>query len=224
MSRGTSERVGFRLLPQVRYLAHSPAGLLYFAPGEVVLALQAPASSTLSATAQPCFPRTALRAPMPHTAALTGSALRLHFIGANPATSLDGDERLPGRANYFIGKDPARWRTGLPTYARLTYRQLYPGIDLVYGGASGRLKGTYTVAPGADPGGIRWRYEGVRAVRLDEAGNLEVEWADIVAFRNIAVHAYFAVDWAIVWVAATQDAPELRRRVTDILAKEYRSS
>jgi uncharacterized protein with HEPN domain len=49
----------------------------------------------------------------------------------------------------------------------------------------------------------------------------ETEWADIVAFRNIAVHAYFAVEWPIVWVAATQDAPQLRRKVADILAREY---
>lgn len=49
----------------------------------------------------------------------------------------------------------------------------------------------------------------------------EIEWSDIAAFRNIAVHVYFAVDWSIVWVAATHDAPELRQRVADILAKEY---
>ncbi len=49
----------------------------------------------------------------------------------------------------------------------------------------------------------------------------EIEWGDIVGFRNIAVHAYFAVDWPIVWVAATQDAPDLRRRIADILAQEY---
>ena len=48
----------------------------------------------------------------------------------------------------------------------------------------------------------------------------EVEWADIVGFRNIAVHEYFAVDWLIVWVAATQDAPDLRRKVDRILAEE----
>jgi uncharacterized protein with HEPN domain len=49
----------------------------------------------------------------------------------------------------------------------------------------------------------------------------EIEWADIVGFRNIAVHAYFAVEWPIVWVAATQDAPELRDKIADILAREY---
>ena len=46
----------------------------------------------------------------------------------------------------------------------------------------------------------------------------DVEWADIVAFRNIAVHAYFSVKWEIVWVTATQDVPRLRRRVVEILA------
>jgi len=46
----------------------------------------------------------------------------------------------------------------------------------------------------------------------------DIEWTDIVAFRNIAVHAYFAVDWSIVWVAATQEAPQLRRSVARILA------
>jgi len=49
----------------------------------------------------------------------------------------------------------------------------------------------------------------------------EIEWADIVGFRNIAVHAYFAVQWSIVWVAATQDALELRQQVAEILAREY---
>jgi uncharacterized protein with HEPN domain len=49
----------------------------------------------------------------------------------------------------------------------------------------------------------------------------EIEWPDIVGFRNIAVHAYFAVDWSIVWVAATHDAPQLGRQVQEILTKEF---
>jgi uncharacterized protein with HEPN domain len=49
----------------------------------------------------------------------------------------------------------------------------------------------------------------------------EIEWADIVGFRNIAVHEYFAVNWSTVWVAATQDAPDLRHKVARILAEEY---
>ena len=49
----------------------------------------------------------------------------------------------------------------------------------------------------------------------------EIEWEDVIGFRNIAVHAYFAVEWPIVWVAATQEAPELKRNVAYILAREF---
>ena len=49
----------------------------------------------------------------------------------------------------------------------------------------------------------------------------DVEWRDIVGFRNIAVHEYFAVNWSIVWIAATQDAPKLRAQIEAILADEF---
>lgn len=45
----------------------------------------------------------------------------------------------------------------------------------------------------------------------------EIEWADTVAFRNIAVHEYFAVDWKIVWVTATEDVPLLREKIKALL-------
>lgn len=47
----------------------------------------------------------------------------------------------------------------------------------------------------------------------------EIPWPDIVAFRNIAVHEYFAVDWRIVWVTATQEVPDLRRQILLLLEK-----
>ena len=49
----------------------------------------------------------------------------------------------------------------------------------------------------------------------------EIEWADIAGFRNIVVHEYFAVDWPIVWVTATQDVPDMRRQIAAILAQEF---
>lgn len=52
----------------------------------------------------------------------------------------------------------------------------------------------------------------------------EIEWEDIIGFRNIAVHAYFAVEWSIVWVAATKETPELKHKVAAILDKAYADS
>jgi uncharacterized protein with HEPN domain len=49
----------------------------------------------------------------------------------------------------------------------------------------------------------------------------EIKWADIVGFRNIAVHEYFGVSWRIVWVTATDDVPDLRASVSSILSEEY---
>ena len=65
---------------------------------------------------------------------------------------------------------------------------------------------------------------GEAAARLPQSfheRHSQVEWADIIGFRNIAVHAYFSVEWPIVWIAATQEAPELGRQVAEILSREY---
>jgi uncharacterized protein with HEPN domain len=64
---------------------------------------------------------------------------------------------------------------------------------------------------------------GEAAARLSSAfrkAHPQVEWRDIIAFRNIAVHAYFAVQWDIVWATATDDVPVLRRQVIEILQTE----
>jgi len=49
----------------------------------------------------------------------------------------------------------------------------------------------------------------------------EIPWADIVGFRNIAVHEYFAVRWNIVWVAASEEVPTLRDQIEQILHDEF---
>lgn len=136
--------------PAVRFQTHDMGGTVFFTADEVVLVLPAAGPDT-------------------------SSVLRLHFVGANPAPQVASAEQLPGVVNYFTGRDPAAWRTNVPTYAGVVYQQLYPGIDLRYDGTSGRLKGTYVVAPGADPGRIRWQHAGATQVRVDAAtGNLVI--------------------------------------------------
>jgi hypothetical protein len=103
------------------------------------------------------------------------SVLRFQFEGTNSKSQIKGDRELPGVVNYFIGNDPAKWRTNVTTYRKLNYTDLYPGIDLSYEGYEGNLKSTYTVAPGADPSQIGWRYQGADDVQLEkETGDLLV--------------------------------------------------
>src|SRR5205814_9865637 len=62
------------------------------------------------------------------------TVLRMTFAGANPTPRVTGQAELPGKVNYFVGSDPAKWKTNVPTYARVHYQEIYPGIDLLYYG------------------------------------------------------------------------------------------
>ena len=59
------------------------------------------------------------------------AVLRMKLVGANPAAQVTGLEKLPGKSNYFIGNDPKKWRTNVPTYAKVRYENVYSGIDLI---------------------------------------------------------------------------------------------
>lgn len=88
-----------------------------------------------------------------------GAVLRMQLVGASPASQMVGLEELPGKANYFIGNDPTKWRTNIPTYAKVEYREVYPGVNLVYYGNQGQLEYDFTVAPGADPKAIKLAFD-----------------------------------------------------------------
>jgi len=91
-----------------------------------------------------------------------GLVLRLGFVGANPGAAIASQVAKTGTVNYLIGKDPARWHTNLPTYGEIVYRDLWPGIDLVFRGESGQLKYEFLLEPGADPENIRLAYDGAQ--------------------------------------------------------------
>src|SRR5262249_12992669 len=78
----------------------------------------------------------------------------------------------PGKVNYFRGNDPRKWRTGIPTYAKVRYRGVYAGVDVVYYGAQRQLEYDFVVAPGADPTRIRLAVTGAEALGVDGAGDL----------------------------------------------------
>ena len=103
---------------------------------------------------------------------LSASSLRMRLLGGNPSPRIEGKEPLPGTANYFIGNNPTNWRTSIPTFARVRYAQVYPGIDLEYYGAEQRLEFDFKLAPGADPAAIRFRLDGAQKLTLDPQGNL----------------------------------------------------
>jgi YVTN family beta-propeller protein len=104
-------------------------------------------------------------------------ALRLGFAGARANAKMVGVDALPGQANYFTGNDPARWRRGVGTFARVRAREVWRGIDVVYYGNGSRLEFDFVVAPGADPRVIALAVEGADAIELEAGGELVVKAA-----------------------------------------------
>jgi len=165
---------GGQLDASVHYEVRSSAGHLFFTPQGVTLALTAADNAPVAP--HDIQPATQRVKPAVDAAPQTSIAVRVSFDGANPNPVLGGADQLPGIANFFIGSDPSQWHTNVPTYAGVAYRDLYTGIDLSYTGHVGVLKGTYTVAPGADPALIRWRYVGADATHIDATtGNLLID-------------------------------------------------
>jgi hypothetical protein len=104
-----------------------------------------------------------------------GLTVGLRFLGASATAVPEGRRQLAGKVNYLLGNDPAQWRTGLPTYAEVAYRELWPGIDLVFRGAGGTLKYEFLVRAGADVDDIRLAYRGAKGLAVDKAGNLRIQ-------------------------------------------------
>jgi uncharacterized protein (TIGR03437 family) len=109
--------------------------------------------------------------------ALPSANVRLKLDGANPQPRLSGVEPLPGRVNYLHGRDPRQWQTEVPTYAKVRYAAVYPGVDWVFYGNQQQLEYDFIVAPNADPRAIRMRFAGVQGVQLNDAGELILQTA-----------------------------------------------
>src|SRR5947208_1277243 len=60
------------------------------------------------------------------------SNLKMNFIGADPVARAVGAEPLHTHVHYLLGNDPKQWHVDVPTFGRVEYRGIYPGIDLVY--------------------------------------------------------------------------------------------
>ncbi|MBE7550852.1 MAG: hypothetical protein HS126_07220 [Anaerolineales bacterium] len=158
--------------PAVKFHVHGLGGSLFFSPKEVVFSLPTPVTEQGSRGAEERG-----REKTVYPLFNPKSVVRLTFDGANPTPAIEGLNPLPGGANFFLGNDPAQWQSNLPTYEGIVYRNLYPGIDLVYRGTDGQLKSEFIVAPGADPRQIRLRYKGAEGLSVREDGALVIQTA-----------------------------------------------
>src|SRR6266550_274582 len=130
----------------------------------------------------------------PQREAVPPAVLRMKLVGAKLTPQVEGVDEFPGKANYIIGNDPAKWRTNVPTYAKVRYSEVYSGIDLLYYGNGRQLEDDFVVAPGADPGAIRLAFDGSSELTTDgdgdlvlktETGGEEVRFRKPVAYQRV---------------------------------------
>src|SRR6266567_1432074 len=131
--------------PRVKFLSRGSGYTLFLTGDEAVLALRSRQSSVVSSQLQKTTDH-GLR---------TTDTLRMKLVGANRAGNVTALDELLGKTNYFIGNDPKKWRTDVPTYGKVKYEGVYPGVDLVYYGNQRQLEYDFVVAPGADPKAIQ---------------------------------------------------------------------
>jgi hypothetical protein len=106
---------------------------------------------------------------------LLNTTLQFKLVGAAQNPAIVGEDPQPGRVNYFLGRDPANWHTNVPTYARVRYKNVYPGIDLLYYGNHRQLEYDFALSPGANPAQIQFEIMGARHIALDADGNLVLQ-------------------------------------------------
>ena len=168
---------------RVGYYVQGRDSLIYFTSEGITFVFTAPFSpSPTSPTLQP------VSYSSDPAAKRQAWVLKVDFVGANPNVKPQGEGITSAVFNYFIGEQE-NWRNGAPAYARVVYRELWPGVDLVYSGDAQRLKYTFQVKPGADPSRIRLAYRGADKVHLTSDGQLAVTMP-VKAFTEAKPYVY----------------------------------
>ena len=145
---------------EVLFLARGPGYGIFLTATEAVLSLPPRSGSANAST------------PMGEP-----TVVRMSLLGASADPLVEGAGLQQGKSHYYYGATPNQWQRDVQRYDQVRYREVYPGIDMVYYGKQQQLEYDFVVAPGRNPGRISIRFSGVDALRLDPDGNLVLETA-----------------------------------------------
>jgi hypothetical protein len=149
--------------PGVDFLCRSRGFDLLLAPSELTFLLREKASPAKDSTV-----RSVLVPGAPHRVAVA----KIRFVGANAHSKMSGTGKQAMKSNYFIGRDPRRWRTDISNYSSVVVKSLYPGVDAVYHGSGKQLEYDLNYAPHVRPDLVRLAFDGFENVAIDSSGDL----------------------------------------------------
>ena len=97
---------------------------------------------------------------------LRGHVFKVIFEGGNPSAQPVPEKVQSYYNNYYLGDNPAQWAAECRIYQAVTYKDVYPGIDVRYYSSGGAMKYDFIVRPGGDPKQIQLRYEGIEKLEV----------------------------------------------------------
>lgn len=106
---------------------------------------------------------------------LKGHAVKTRFLGSNAAVQIAESDYSSSYSNYFLGNNPAKWKSQIRDVGRVLYTNLYPSIDMEIRGTANHLKYSFTVGIGKNPSQIQFQVDGAKRVYVDEIGNLHTK-------------------------------------------------
>jgi len=165
LNRGQSD-------PEVKFLTQASGYNLLLTPSATVMVLKPSAESYVEKNLQPTGFTSEKSFRSAAGKQTPAAVVQLKLIGVNENSQIIGLEELPGKVNYFVGNAPDKWRTDIPTYAKVKYLDVYPGIDMIYSGNERQLEWDFIVHPGANPDLISLDFAGNEQLLLDDHGNL----------------------------------------------------
>jgi hypothetical protein len=147
----------------IKFLSRGSGYTTYFSPTEISILLSRPRKLDTE--------------PQSPDFESSNTLLRMKFPGSNPAPKIVGLEQSPARSNYLLGNKPENWQVNLQSYARLKYKAVYTGVDVIYYGNQRQLEYDFIVAPEIDPGTISFTFDGAQEMRLSAEGDLILQTA-----------------------------------------------
>jgi hypothetical protein len=160
---------------QVKYMARANGYTLFLTNQDAVFAFHSKISANqlrmrrLSAVAHASSAPVAKEKPP--------AVVRMRLVGENSSAQITAANQLPGKSNYYLGNDPKKWQTNVSQYARVAYKNIYPGIDLAYYGEQSKLEFDFIIAPESSPVPIDFAFSGAKHLATDASGNLIVSSA-----------------------------------------------
>ncbi|MBI5756212.1 MAG: SBBP repeat-containing protein, partial [Nitrospirae bacterium] len=134
--------------------------------------------------------------------AITSQLVKLSFLSANKNPEIIAADPQESKVNYFIGNDPAGWKTNIPTYSAVVFKEVYPGINIKFYGTDRQLEYDIIVKPGADPAKIKMAFEEVDGLRVLENGGMEIGLKEGKLFQK-KPYIYQEIDGKRVEVAGS---------------------